>query len=210
MGHSGRRTRPAEIAGRLPGEQARGAGPGGYGFDEVLAAAKSGQEWALTVLYRDIHPALVRYLHAHAPGEEEDLGSEVWIDVARAMGGFEGDRDHFWRFVFTVARRRAIDWGRKRTRQRTDPVNVEVLRARREGADTETAALERVAGDEAVRRIVGMLSAEQAEVVVLRVVAGLSVAEVAEVIGRTPAAVSVICHRALRRLARQLGAASTG
>ena len=45
------------------------------------------------------------------------------------------------------------------------------------------------------------LSADQADAVLLRVVAGLDVAEVAGIMGRSPGAVRVLCHRALRRLA---------
>jgi len=52
-------------------------------FDEVLAAARAGAEWALTELYRSTHPGLIRYLHAHAAGEEEDLASDVWLEVAQ-------------------------------------------------------------------------------------------------------------------------------
>jgi RNA polymerase sigma-70 factor (ECF subfamily) len=174
-------------------------------FDDVLAAAKGGHEWALTVLYRDTHPALVRYLSVHAPGEEEDLASEVWIDVARSLRRFAGSRDGFRRFVSTIARRRAIDWGRQRGRRRTNPTASEVLSEIGGTADTEAVALARVAADEAVRRILELLPPRQAEVVLLRIVAGLTVAEVAEVIGRRPATVRVVQHRALRRLARLLG-----
>ena len=50
-------------------------------------------------------------------------------------------------------------------------------------------------------RLVASLSADQAEVVLLRVVAGLSVAEVAEIIERSPGAVRMLQHRGLQRLA---------
>ena len=34
----------------------------GEQFDGVLESARMGEEWALTVLYRDLHPRLLRYL----------------------------------------------------------------------------------------------------------------------------------------------------
>jgi RNA polymerase sigma-70 factor, ECF subfamily len=43
-------------------------------------------------------------------------------------------------------------------------------------------------------------------VVLLRVVAGLEVAEVAAITGKRPGHVRVLAHRALRRLAARLGA----
>ncbi|MGC8481429.1 MAG: RNA polymerase sigma factor, partial [Acidimicrobiales bacterium] len=58
--------------------------------------------------------------------------------------------------------------------------------------------------DEAVRDLVGGLSNEQAEVLLLRVVAGLSADEVAQIIGKPEGTVRVIQSRALRRLAKKL------
>jgi RNA polymerase sigma-70 factor (ECF subfamily) len=75
-----------------------------------------------------------------------------------------------------------------------------------DAATPEATVLERAGGLEAVRRIRALLPPDQAEVVLLRVVAGLSVGEVAAVLGRKPAAVSVLQHRALRRLADRLAA----
>jgi RNA polymerase sigma-70 factor, ECF subfamily len=51
---------------------------------------------------------------------------------------------------------------------------------------------------------VSRLPGEQADVVLLRVVAGLDAAEVGRIIGKSPGAVRVIQHRALRRLAELL------
>jgi RNA polymerase sigma-70 factor (ECF subfamily) len=48
------------------------------------------------------------------------------------------------------------------------------------------------------------LPAVQAEVILLRVLGGYSAEEVAEMTSRTPGAVRVIQHRALRRLAKEL------
>ncbi len=56
-------------------------------FPTILAAARAGEEWALAELYRDLHPRILRYLRALEPAEAEDLASEVWLDVARGLGG---------------------------------------------------------------------------------------------------------------------------
>jgi RNA polymerase sigma-70 factor (ECF subfamily) len=73
-------------------------------------------------------------------------------------------------------------------------------------ADDDPAAevIAAAAGDEAVRRIVKLLPKDQAEIVLLRVVAGLPVDEVAAITGRRPGTVRVLQHRALRRLAERL------
>ena len=43
------------------------------GFESVLAAAQAGAEWALTILYRELQPRVLRYISSREPGEAEDL-----------------------------------------------------------------------------------------------------------------------------------------
>ncbi len=56
------------------------------------------------------------------------------------------------------------------------------------------------AGDDAARRIVALLPADQAEVILLRVVADLSVDQVAKIVGKRPGNVRVLQSRGLKRL----------
>ena len=67
-------------------------------------------------------------------------------------------------------------------------------------ADAADAALESIS-TQAVLALVAALPADHAEIIMLRVVAGLEAADVARMVGKTPGAVRVTAHRALRRLA---------
>jgi len=173
------------------------------GFDAVLAAARTGAPWALAELYRDLHPAVLRYLKSQEPTEGEDIASEVWIDVAGALGRFEGHEPDFRRWVFTIARRRLIDTRRKRGRRRTDVAANERFaeRAANLAHDPSTLIADRITVEEATQRHRALLPADQAEVIALRVLGGLDVNHVAEVMGKRPGTVRVLQHRALRRLA---------
>jgi RNA polymerase sigma-70 factor (ECF subfamily) len=71
--------------------------------------------------------------------------------------------------------------------------------------DPASAALEAISSRAAVA-LIATLPPDQAEVVLLRVVAGLEVAEVAAITGKRPGHVRVLAHRALRRLAARLDA----
>lgn len=175
-------------------------------FDAVLDAARQGAPWALTALYRELQPAVLRYLRAQEPSEGEDLASEVWIDVAGGLHRFAGDENAFRRWVFTIARRRLIDLRRRRTRRRTDVTAQDRFAERPSSHDVEGAALSDLTAAEAVARIHALLPPDQAEVVLLRVVGGLDVASVADLVGKRPGTVRVLQHRALRRLARAVGA----
>ena len=178
-------------------------------FDSILVAAQDGGEWAVAILYRSLHPAVLSYLRARAGQEGEDLASETWLDVARGLRSFSGSETAFRSWVFTIAHRRLIDHHRAASRRpRTDrlapadPAAVEFDVAGRDDPAAEAVAA--VAGAEAGRRIVALLSPDQAEVVLLRVLAGLPVEDVARITGHRPGTVRVLQHRALRRLADRL------
>src|SRR5437660_12828331 len=95
----------------------------GPAFDDVLAAAQTGAGWAIAILYRDLQPALLRYLQAKAPGEAEDLASDVWLAAAPKLNSFQGDEVGFRSWIFTIANRRVIDQVRRSARRQTDPVD---------------------------------------------------------------------------------------
>ena len=164
----------------------------------------------MAALYRQFQPALVRYLRARVPGQHEDIASDVWLAAARGLTGFSGGEGDFGRWLFTIARRRVVDASRSRGRRRTEPAPPEEFAELVGREDPEAAVLERAAGDDAAARITALLPKAQAEVVLLRVVAGLSVGEVATLLGWSTNKVSVTQHRALRTLARKLGSRDFG
>ena len=57
-------------------------------FESILTAAQDGGEWAVATLYRWLHPALISYLRGRAGDEAEDLASDTWLAVARALSSF--------------------------------------------------------------------------------------------------------------------------
>lgn len=171
-------------------------------FGGILAAARLGEEWAVAAVWRDVHPRLLRYLRVAVPGcGSEDLASDVWLEVAGGLGGFAGDRDAFLRWTFTICRRRVIDAGRREARRRTDPVAPEVLEFHAPKVDGELAG--RLALDAALAHL-SRLPRDQAEVILLRVVAGLDADSVGEILGKRPGTVRVLQHRGLERLAAVL------
>ena len=176
----------------------------GSRFPAVLDAAAGGDELAFGVLWRDLQPALLRYLNVLAPGAGEDLASETWLRVIKGLGRFSGDERAFRAWVFTVARHRAIDRWRRSAHRRAEPVPLEALVDLPAPDDPAGAAVDALSSQAALA-MVASLPPDQAEVVLLRVVAGLEVAEVAAITGKRPGNVRVLAHRALRRLAERLG-----
>jgi RNA polymerase sigma-70 factor (ECF subfamily) len=177
----------------------------GESFGEVLAAARTGASWALEALYVELQPRVLRYLQARAAWEAEDLAHEVWLDVAGALARFEGDESAFSGWVFTIAHRRVVDLHRRSARRKTRNVGDEALPDRPSGDDVEEAVVGSIQMSELIR-LVRALPGDQADVILMRVVAGLDVDEVARVLGKRPGTVRVVAHRALKRLAAQLPA----
>jgi len=175
--------------------------------DAIVAAASTGEEWALTELFRAFQPGLLRYLRSREPVAADDLAGEVWLAVARQLPHFVGDERQFRCWLFTIAHNRLNDHRRRAARRRTDPMPPEGFHAcidpRRAGGAGDPAAsvVEQLCSQDAVDLLVGGLPPVQADVVLLRVVAGLDVVEVARILNRSPGSVRVLQHRALRRLA---------
>jgi RNA polymerase sigma-70 factor (ECF subfamily) len=172
-------------------------------FADVLALARAGDETAFAELWRWLHPPLVRWLTVVC-GDVDDVESEVWLSISRSLGSFEGDERAFRGWVFTIARRRAIDWARHRRRQPQVAAIGEVDIA--DGWATSAALVESVASLEAALALLQRLSPDQREVLALRVIVGMTVGETAAVVRKSEGAVRILCHRGLRALAQQLDA----
>ena len=172
----------------------------GEEFTGLLAAAQGGSEAAFARLWRDANPALLRYLRVIAAGAEEDIAAETWVQVVRGLPAFRGDERAWRAWLFTTARRRAIDLARRRSRRPEAPLDDLTVAQLPSTGDSAEAALENLSTAAAIALVSG-LPRLQAEVILLRVVAGLDTELVARLLHKSPGAVRVAAHRGLRRLA---------
>lgn len=159
-------------------------------FDEVIVAARQGTPWAVGWLYRRFQPRLLGMLALIAPHHAEDIAADVWLEVAGNLSRFTGDERAFRGWLASTARYRVIEATRRS--------------GRRVGRVLDDEATEQMASASFAARVVAVLPPEQADVILLRVVEGLDVEEVAKALGRPTAAVRSLQHRALRCLARQM------
>ena len=174
-------------------------------LEAALLAARAGDGDAMGVLFRTLHPRLLRYLRSQESNAADDLVGEVWLAVARGITTFDGDAHAFRAWVFSIGRRRIADHRRKGIRRNTHSVDHELLNRVMGPDDTEEEVVANVSGMEAAELVVGLLAPDQAEVVLLRVLGGLDAEEVAVIMGRDAGWVRVTQHRALRKLAERLG-----
>jgi RNA polymerase sigma-70 factor (ECF subfamily) len=169
----------------------------------ALYAATRGDEAGFAALWRALQPALLRYLRVVTAEAAEDVASETWLQAARDLHAFAGDVTAFRVWLFRIARNRGIDELRRAGRRKEDPRDLAGDEAVVTVSDAASQAIER-RGTEWALSVIATLPPDQAEAVMLRVVAGLNVAQTAQVLGKRPGAVRVAAMRGLRRLAQQV------
>ncbi|MHB1323309.1 MAG: RNA polymerase sigma factor [Coriobacteriia bacterium] len=169
-------------------------------FESIVEAARHGAEWAWVRLVHDIEPALRAYVRRQSRGDVDDLVSETWLHVARGLHRFRGDERAFRSWVFMIAHHRVLDERRRLARSRALYVDAGELDALGSPSPSaESVVVGQVDTDE-LQRVLDKLPHAQREVVLLRFVAGFGVTEVADVVGKSPGAVSALLRRALARL----------
>ena len=174
----------------------------GLPFDDVLAAAQAGAAWAFEVLYRDLSPSVTGYLRLHGAVEPDDLASETFIGVFTGLSGFSGDEAALRGWVFTIAHRRLVDDWRRRSRRpqvADDPGELAELY----GGDVEDDALTGL-GTENVHRMCAELPDDQRSVLLMRILADLTIEQVAQAMGRSVGATKALQRRGLRTLRTRL------
>jgi RNA polymerase sigma-70 factor (ECF subfamily) len=162
----------------------------------AAARAREGDDDALRLLFLlyadNVYGyvlAIVRYEH-----DAEDITSELFARLPRALRRYEASGSPFATWLLRVARNAALD----HLRARRSVPRAEV-RSVTEAA--EPSARERLAD---LRAAFAALPADQRQVMLLRLIAGMSPAEVALELGRSVDAVHALQHRARRRLRQEL------
>ena len=185
----------------LVGVPGSGSGRLGEQFDGVLAAVRCGAGWAAERLWRSLAPAVAGYLRAQGAAEPDDLTSEVFIGVFRSLATFSGGEEQFRSWVFTIAHRRLLDERRRAVRRPAPAPIADDDHAASPSDSAEHDALRRLSV-ERVRRVCGRLAPDQRDVLLLRLVGGLTAEEVAAALGKSPGAVRALQHRGVAALRR--------
>lgn len=167
-------------------------------FAVTLAAAQSGKQWAFATLWVEYGPAVNAFLRARGSREPEDLTSEAFIAVFDRIPQFVGGEAEFRSLLFSITYRRLVDELRLRS-HRGESSEWLAENDTRSSPSAEHDALERV-GDASVRRIIESLPDDQRNVMALRIIADLSIEQIAEILGKRTGAIKALQRRALDRL----------
>ncbi len=170
-------------------------------FVGLLADAQRGSGSAWEQLFGWLSPAVAGYMRVQGAIEVDDLVSDVFLGVFRNIAGFEGTQAQFRSWVFVIAHHRLVDDRRRRTRDFTKPYwdTPEPRDYKGSGDETATEALDRMAGSTVVE-LCERLAPDQRDVLLLRIVADLTIEQIAEAIGKSTGAVKALQRRGLSSL----------
>lgn len=174
-------------------------------LDSVVGPAIGGDRVALDRLLATVRPLIVRYCRARVGRSErsfvsaDDVAQEVCLAVLKALPGYQDQGRPFLAFVYGIAAHKVADAHRSVARNRSEPVEdipdeVETTLGQPEAAVLSGELSARMA------ELLDVLPEKQREILVLRIVVGLSAEETADAVGTSAGAVRVAQHRALAKL----------
>jgi RNA polymerase sigma-70 factor (ECF subfamily) len=170
----------------------------------LVELARGGDSEAFGQLYDHYHASVYRFLYYRVGSVPlaEDLTAETFFRALRSMSSFRWQGKDFGAWLMTIARNLAMDHfkaGRTRLEQTTEDMGT--LDTTTEGPENAVLAL---LTNEALLEALSQLPTEQRECLVMRFLQGLSIAETADVLGRSAGAVKQLQLRGVRNLAKIL------
>ncbi|MGH2721501.1 MAG: RNA polymerase sigma factor [Actinomycetota bacterium] len=177
-------------------------------FQEVIARARTGDPDAWSQIYRKFAgPVYGFFVHqVRDPEAAEDLTAGVFVEAIQAAARFQGSLSALRSWIFRIARNDLVDYWRHARRVQSEAIDdvddADLARAIPvdDPADTAISSVNRSRLLASVHR----LSPEQRQVVLLRLSADLSSAEIAKVMGKSEGAIKALQYRALAVLRKAL------
>ena len=158
-----------------------------------------GAPWAWSTLYGEIAGPVTGFFRSRGISDPESATGDVFFELSRNVETFKGNEDSFTTLVFAIAYKRlSLEGLHPRRRPRTalaDKV-LEHLESEIEVLIDDTSPKI----PESVRTALQALKPEQRDVLCLRVVAGLTVEQTAEVVGSDISTVKTLQRKALARI----------
>ncbi len=179
--------------------------------DSDVAAAAQGDRAALGRVLEFVRPMVVRYCRSRVGAAErghlsaDDVAQEVCLAVMTALPRYRDQGRPFMAFVYGIAAHKVADAHRSAGRNKADSM-AEVPDVVSTEGGPEQFALESETSRQ-MSSLLATLSDKHREIIVLRLVVGLSAEETAAAVGSTAGAVRVAQHRALAKLKNEVAKA---
>ncbi|WP_205472076.1 sigma-70 family RNA polymerase sigma factor [Nocardioides sp. SYSU D00038] len=168
----------------------------------LVELARQGDSDAFGLLYDHYQGSVYRFLFYRTRSVQlaEDLTSETFFRALRSMTGFRWQGKDFGAWLMTIARNLATDHF-KAGRTRLELTTEDMGQHDNATEGPETAVLASLT-NEMLLEALTQLPAEQKDCLVMRFLQGMSIAETADVLGRSEGAVKQLQLRGVRNLAK--------
>lgn len=169
---------------------------------ESIQRARQGDPKAIGDLYQAHHLSVFRYLYYRCGDQQvaEDLTSEVFIRMIRSLPGYEPQDVPFLAWLFRVAHNVSIDHYRKASSTTQLPLE-ETLNS---GSDELIKTVDRRLNNQWLSQALEHLNDDQRDVIFLRFIAGMPIAEVAQTLSKSEDAIKGLQRRGLTALRQTL------
>jgi RNA polymerase sigma-70 factor (ECF subfamily) len=167
---------------------------------ELIELAQGGDVTAVGRLYDAHHQSIFRYVWSRVSDQQlaEDLTGEIFTRMVTKLNGYQPSSVPFRAWLYRIARNLVID--HHRSENGRVPTSLEAAANVPNSSDNPVSLVEQILALENILAALTRIDPEQQEVINLRFVAGLSLAETAQTIEKSVPAVKSLQHRGLQAL----------
>jgi RNA polymerase sigma-70 factor (ECF subfamily) len=169
---------------------------------ELIRRAQQGDKPAIGELYRLHVDVIYRYVWTRVRDDSvaEDLTAQVFLKALEGLPTYQPSGKPFLAWLYRIAYARIVDHWRKQERRVEVPLDEALPTKEPRPEDL----LEYEADWVTAIDLLAQLTDDQQDVVILRFIGEMSLADVAETLGKTVGATKAVQYRALATLARLL------
>ena len=170
--------------------------------ESLIKRAKEGDQEAFTQIYEENFDRIYRYvvLKIGDRTEAEDMTQQVFLKALQSISSFKWKGVPFSAWLFRIAHNQVVDYLRKKTKYATSPLDESKI-----SSDSNPQKMaERNLDIEQLLLATKKLTKAQQEVISLRFAGELSIAQAAEVMGKSQGAIKALQHSAIVALRKTL------
>lgn len=169
-------------------------------IQELVDRAKEHDLKALGELYELFVNRIYRYVFIRVQNKEEaeDLTSQVFLKMVEKIDKFSWQRFGFTAWLYKIAHNLVVDWYRSKQLRENLIKDEPAVKTNPEELTVINETIKEVLNS------LNSLSKQQSDVLILRLLGGLSCREAAAVLGLAEGNVRLIQHRALKQLKEML------
>jgi RNA polymerase sigma-70 factor (ECF subfamily) len=171
----------------------------GVGFDSVLDAARVGAPWAWSAIYREIAGPVTGFFRSRGLADPENATGDVFFELSRELEDFSGTEESFTTLVFAIAYRRLLIDERHPRRNARSALADRVLDRLQHDIEVTIDDTDHEISPR-VKAALGALQPTQRDVLSLRIIAGLTLEQTAQVIGTSVDAVKAAQRKGLAKV----------